>query len=228
MKKILILFVLFSAYSITSAQLVGGSLMLGVPRGDFKENVDRYGYGINLQAVAWEPSIAKPISFGLNVGYMIYGEESFKRPLSLTIPDVTVDVDRKNSLLNFHLLLMVSPLVGKVKPYAELLGGGQYIFTSTDVQSENNFQDVFSSTNFDDFGWSYGAGVGILFNVFGGVGGVGKLAIDLKARYMLSSEVEYLREGDISFDNSGNVYYTPTRSTIDLVTIHLGVMVGLL
>ncbi|GJQ63332.1 MAG: hypothetical protein SCALA702_23850 [Melioribacteraceae bacterium] len=227
MRKVLLLFVLFSAYSVTSAQMVGGSFMLGMPKGEFKENVDRLGYGINLQLAAWEPSLMKPVSFGLNVGYMIYGEESFKRPLSLTNPDVTVDVDRKNSLLNFHLMLLVSPFPGKVKPYAELLGGGQYIFTSTDVESENNIQDVFSSTNFDDFGWSYGAGLGILFNVFGGVGGVGKIAIDLKARYMFSSEVEYLREGDIEI-SGGNVYFTPSKSTTDLVTIHLGVMVGLL
>lgn len=230
MKKVLLLLLTLAAFSAANAQMLGGSLIFGVPKGDFGNNIDRYGYGINLQFESWQPSTLKPVAFGLNIGYIIYGEESFNRQLSYTNLDIREDVDRKNRLLNFHFQVMVSPFPGRLKPYVELLGGGQYVFTSTSAESESNYGDVFESTNFDDFGWSYGAGAGIMYNLFNGIAGVGKISIDLKARYMSSSEVEYLKESDITFDDQGNVYYTFTRSksAIDYLSIQLGVMVGIL
>jgi len=46
MKKVVLLFLLsLMITSITKGQTIGGSFMLGFPQGEFKENVDRLGYG---------------------------------------------------------------------------------------------------------------------------------------------------------------------------------------
>ncbi|HET55531.1 MAG TPA: hypothetical protein ENN33_09990 [Ignavibacteria bacterium] len=70
----------------------------------------------------------RPFTVGINIGYLVYGEESFKRRFSITNPDVYVDVNRTNSLANFHLLFQVSPFTGTVRPYIEGLFGGAYFF----------------------------------------------------------------------------------------------------
>ena len=197
--------------------------MIGSPQGEFRENVDRLGYGIQLQGTLWSPQKERPFSIGLNLSYMVYGEVSENRPWSETIPDVTVNVDRTNSLANLHFLMLVSPFTGTVRPYVEGLVGGAYIFTSTDVKSENNSESIAESTNYDDFNWSYGFGGGILFRVAKDLGDVTNLYIDLKARYMYGTEAEYLTENDVLIQN-GKVFFNPRLSKTDLLTFHVGVV----
>ena len=151
--RLLIALVLLLVFSqIVSAQSVGLSFMLGLPQNEFKANNDKTGYGVQLQGTIPTPDIHNPFTFGLNFGFLTYGSENFKRPFSLTNPDVTVDVNRSYNLVNFHLMLQAVPFHGVVQPYAELLGGGEYLYTSTEIKSENTSEQVSSSTNFDDFG----------------------------------------------------------------------------
>lgn len=53
---------------------------------------------------------------------------------------------------------------------------------------------------------------------------VSSIWIDLKARYMLGSEAEYLKEGSMRIEN-GKVLFTPSKSKTDLITAHLGVLI---
>jgi len=225
MKKaaILILFLLMIT-SFTKGQTIGGSFMLGFPQGEFKENVDRLGYGFQVHGTIWAPNKMRPFTVGINIGYLVYGQESFKRRFSITNPDVYVDVNRTNSLANFHLLFQVSPFTGTVRPYIEGLFGGAYLFTSTNIESEWNNEEIARSTNFDDYTWSYGGSAGLLIKIAEGLGDIGVLYLDLKARYMFGTEAEYLAEGSITVDqNNGTVHYDVLRSKTDLLTIHLGV-----
>lgn len=225
MKKVVLLFLLsLMITSITKGQTIGGSFMLGFPQGEFKENVDRLGYGFQVHGTIWAPSKMRPFTVGINIGYLVYGEESFKRRFSITNPDVYVDINRTNSLANFHLLFQVSPFTGTVRPYIEGLFGGAYLFTSTNIESEWNNEEIARSTNFDDYTWSYGGSAGLLIKLAEGLGDVGVLYLDLKARYMFGTEAEYLAEGSITVDqNNGTVHYDVLRSKTDLLTIHLGV-----
>ncbi|OGU57504.1 MAG: hypothetical protein A2V66_12535 [Ignavibacteria bacterium RBG_13_36_8] len=214
--------------SYLSAQTIGGSVMLGIPQGEFKEKVDRLGYGFQVHGTLWSPGVLQPFTIGANFGYLIYGEESRASRLSNSIPDVMVDVDRQNSLINFHLLFQVSPFTGDVRPYIEGLFGGAYIFTKTQVESEWSDEPVFESTNFDDFTWSYGGGAGILIKLAEDLGSFSTLFLDLKARFVFGTEAEYLREGDITIDQSnGDIYYNVARSKTDLLTIHIGVVAAM-
>ena len=71
--------ILISTLSIVKAQSAGIHLLLGYPQEEFKENVDRLGYGLNIHGTLWSPSKERPFTIGLNVGYLIYGEESERR-----------------------------------------------------------------------------------------------------------------------------------------------------
>ncbi|HEX2984563.1 MAG TPA: hypothetical protein VHO28_13550 [Ignavibacteriales bacterium] len=208
----------------------GGGLnfTLGFPQGEFKDNVDRLGFGGSIHGVLWEPNSRMPFTVGLNFGFLNYGSESRNTPLSNPIPDVTVDVDRTNNLVNFHLLFQVSPFDGPVRPYVETLFGGAYIFTETSVNSEISNEEVVSSTNFDDWAWNYGGGAGMMIKLYSGkkMGEISSLWLDLKCRYIFGTEAEYLKEGSVDIDRTnGTVYYYPSKSKTDLLTLNLGVVI---
>lgn len=223
MKKILLLVLILGLSISIKAQTAGGSFMIGSPQNEFRDNVDRLGYGLQLQGTLWSPGKERPFTVGLNLSYMVYGEVNERRPLSSTIPDVTVEVNRMNSLANLHLLFQVSPFTGTVRPYLDGLIGGAYIFTTTEVKSENTQVQFAESTNWDDFTWSYGFGGGIMFQVAKDLGDVKNLYLDFKARYIYGTEAEYLTENDVLV-TGGKVFYNPRKSKTDLMTIHIGVI----
>jgi len=222
MIKKLILFIALIYGGNLFAQSGGLNFTLAFPQGEFKENIDRLGFGGSLQFLFFDPTPELPVSFGINLGYINYGSESRREPFSHTIPDVTVDVDRTNNLVNFHLLFQIIPATGSFRPYAEGLFGGSYLYTETSIKSRD-VEEVASSTNFDDFAWSYGAGAGFLILLSDNVSeGIGSLYLNLKARYIFGSEAEYLKEGSVRIENS-RVHYDVSKSKTDLLQIHLGV-----
>ena len=217
MKKLVILIFFLVLVSNNFAQTFGGSFLIGSPQGEFKTNVENLGYGLELHGTLWKPSKERPITFGLNVSYLIYGLKTDRRPFSLTIPEVGVDVTRTNSLASMHLLFQVNPFAGTVQPYIEGLFGGAYIFTTTEIKSDYN--------NYDDFTWSYGGGAGLLIQLSRELGDVSTLYLDLKARYLYGTEAQYLTETGIVINPANSqVYYYPKKSKTDLVTFHIGVI----
>jgi hypothetical protein len=225
MKRILTALTVLFVTSLTIGQTAGGSFFIGSPQREFRNYVDQLGYGIQIHGTLWAPSKERPFTIGLNLGYMIYGSMSDDRPFSETIPDVNVNVSRTNSLANFHLLFQISPFMGTVRPYIEGLFGGAYIFTQTEIKSEYSHEQIASSTNYDDFSWSYGAGGGLLIRVAQNLGDVKTLYLDLKARYLYGTEAEYLTEKDIVINPADRkVYYFPKKSKTDLLTLHIGVV----
>lgn len=225
-KLFLLIVLLFMLKSDESFPQAGGlNLMLGFPSGDFKDNVKRTGFGLSGHYLFLAPSINRPFGIGINLGYLNYGQETRREPFSLTIPDVTVDVERSNNLINFHALFQLGFGSGLVRPFIEGLFGGSYIFTETTIRSKGT-QEVASSTNFDDFAWSYGGGGGILIQLSSGdeeSSDAGALFLDLKVRYLFGSEAEYLKEGSVIISN-GKVTYLVTKSKTDLLTVHAGVV----
>jgi hypothetical protein len=229
MKKLFIYTFCLLTFGLTQsakAQVnLGLDLMLGLPQGEFKENVGNAGGGITGQFL-WNPSLRMPFSAGLNLGLLIYGRESRREPFSTTIPDVTVRVDRTNNLVNFHLLFRIIPQIGDVRPYLEGLFGGAYLFTETKIENTSSGEEIVSSVNFDDFAWNYGFGSGLMFCVHRKkeqeLGKISEIFVDLKARYLYGTRADYLREGSIKNLGGGKIGYDVVRSTTDLISIHLG------
>jgi hypothetical protein len=217
----LFLFSIKEGYS----QAGGLNLKLGFPMGEFKEKVDRLGFGLSGHFLFLAPTVNRPFGIGLNVGYLNYGQETRRELFSSTIPDVTVDVERSNNLVNFHALFQLGFGSGSVRPFIEGLFGGSYIFTETTIRSRGS-EEVASSNNFDDFAWSYGAGGGILILLTSGDeegSDAGALFLDLKARYLFGSEAEYLKEGSVVV-SPGKVDYIVSKSKTDLLIVHAGVV----
>ncbi|MCX8009939.1 MAG: hypothetical protein N3A61_02205, partial [Ignavibacteria bacterium] len=213
-KSLIIFLIIFSCGTtkIFSQGLYGGiNLQLGFPMGEFKKKVDRIGVGIAAHGF-WNPSPAFPFGIGLNFGYLNYGSESRYEPFSPTIPDVTVRVDRTNNLVNFHLVFQVAPQRGSFRPYIEGLIGGSYLFTETKIINTSKNDEVASSTNFDDYAWSYGGGGGLMIYLTTLKSENDKLAssselfLDIKGRYLYGTEAKYLKEGSVIIQG-GKVYY---------------------
>lgn len=216
------------AFSITSnAQQAGINLSLAFPQGEFGEQVDNIGFGLSGEFMFLSPKPRAPFGLGLNLGYYIYGMESRREPWSLTIPDVFLDVDRTNNLLNFHIVFEIGLPTGRIRPYVQGLFGGSYLYTQTSVSGEYNQETIASTTNYDDWAWSYGAGGGICILLSGDpVTEDGAIYLDLKGRYLFGSEAVYLKEGDVQF-NGAQVIYHPSKSKTDMITAHIGVRVAL-
>lgn len=207
------------SFNNSFAQAGGLNIMLGLPMGEFKGNVKRTGFGLSGQFLFLAPSAQRP--FG--IGFLNYGQETRREPFSLTIPDVTVDVERSNNLISFHPLFQLSFGSETVRPFIEGLFGGSCIFTETTIRSRGA-QEVASSTNFDDFAWSYDSGSGILIQLSSGDeegSDNGALFFDLKTRYLFGSEAEYLKEGSVDI-STVPVTYKVTKSKTDLLTVHAG------
>lgn len=227
MKKYLLAAVLITILPINTllSQSAGLNLTLAIPSGEFKEKVENLGFGLSGNINFLSPKPKSPFGIGLNLGYIIYGSESRTEPLSNTIPDVFVNVDRTNSLLNFHLLFTVGVPTGRIRPYVEGLFGGSYIFTTTSVKSQGTGEEFASSTNFDDWAWSYGAGGGFTILLSGDPNtDEYTIYLDMKGRYLFGSEAEYLKEGSVEIINS-RIEYDVSKSKTDLITIHAGVLI---
>lgn len=227
-KYCLILFLFLTILTTNSiAQQAGINFSLAFPQGDFGEEVDNLGYGLSGEFLFLSPKPKSPFGIGLSIGYYIYGRETSREPWSNTIPWVTLDVEKTNNLLNFHVLFEVGWPTGRIRPYAQGLFGGAYLYTQTSVSGEYDLETIASTTNYDDWAWSYGAGGGILILLGGDpVTEMGAIYLDLKGRYLFGSGTTYLKEGDMQVIN-GKVIYSPSKSKTDMITAHIGVRVAL-
>jgi hypothetical protein len=211
-----------------SAGMSGGlSFMLGFPQGEFSDNVDNTGYGLSGE-LAYKPRMW-PFSIGGSLAYMIYGQEKRTEPFSYTIPDVFVDVITTNSILSGHILLRAEVPRGPIRPYVDGLLGFNYLFTETKIEGYSD-EPIAKTTNLDDAVFSYGGGGGILIKIFGDETALRKarlgrsplVFIDLRLRYLLGGEAEYLKEGSIGRVGT-TVVYDVIQSKTDLLTFHIGV-----
>jgi hypothetical protein len=219
--KLIILLPLFILTNLF-AQSFSLNLSGAFPQGEFKEKVNNPGFGLNGDILFIAPRPKLPFGLGLNLSMYVYGSETRNEPLSPSIPDVTIQVDRNNNLSNFHILFLLGLPSGKVRPYFEGLFGGSYIYTTTEVKGTNNNQSFASSTNFEDFAWSYGGGFGISYHISGDLNqSDNNLFLDFKVRYLFGTEAEYLKPGSVKITN-GKVEYDVSRSKTDLISAHLG------
>jgi len=223
--KIFFLFLIlaFSISQTTSfAQQAEASidLILGLPQGEFRDEIDRVGAGIGF-TIGVQPR-QSPLNFGIKLGFINYGIDSRNVPLSTTIPDLKVRVDNNYNILQGHLYSRIIPPSGAVRPYIEGLVGVNYLYTQTSIIERGSFEEVLSDTNFDDTAFSYGLGGGmqILLAQPKQLSG-SRMYLDLKANYMYGNSADYLKKGSIEIQN-GRAVYDVYRSSTDLLLINLG------
>jgi hypothetical protein len=206
----------------------GLSFDIVTPQNEFKDNLDRNGYGGSGYALV-QPNPLLPVKFGLELGFANYGMESRREPFSYSIPDVTVNVKRSNNIFLGHLLVRGQKEYGNISPYIDGLFGLTYLWTDTTIEGEDELQQIASSQNIDDIALSYGFGGGVMFKVWSGPIPeieTGSVYIDLKIRYLNGGNAEYLKEGAIAVGDEGKVTYNVTESRTDMMLYQIGVSVG--
>lgn len=184
-----------------------GSLtfLVGVPVGEFADNVDQAGFGANLYAGAMVGT--SPFQVGLDVSFLVYGRSQRTVPFSSTVgPAVEVDVVTTNSIVQPHAVLRVQPPTGVFRPYLEGLIGFKYLFTETRVEDDRSNESIASTNNFSDFAWSGGLGAGVdirLASSQSEAGRTRRFFINLGVQYLAGQEAEYLAEGEL-VDSNGD------------------------
>lgn len=238
MKRFLALIpILFLVLSLNSysqelqAQLDFG---VGIPQGDFRQQSDHIGGGLNIMGGYRLPN--SPVMIGLEFGFMNFGTDTREEALSSTIPDLRVEVENSYNLAHGDILLRLIAPPSQIRPYVDGLFGFNYFFTETVIRDRDDFfdEEKLSDTNFEDTALSYGFGAGLQIRVWKNRGEVTRspediepssVYINLRGRYMFGREAEYLQKGSISTDN-GQVTYDVTQSTTNLLHIKIGVGVN--
>ncbi len=118
------------------------------------------------------------------------------------------------------MILQVAPTGGTVRPYLETIFGGSYIFSNTELITLN-----YNSVNLyiDDWAWTYGVGGGFKFLLGADENGGGSMYLDLKGRYLMSSDVSLLDRNSIRYAND-TFYYSVNETQINFVAVQVGIV----
>ena len=194
------------------------SLNLGLPQGEFSENVSIAG-GVG-GGVIWKVGV--PFALRADLGVMIYGSERRRVPLGGgALGLIRVDVTTTNSIFVGSIGGQVGVPSRTVMPYMGGLIGFSAFTTTSSVEGSNSANEPFaSSTNSSDATFAKTALAGLYIPV----GRSGDVHLDVGVRHTWNGErVRYLTEGDITEDINGDIVITPRESRADILTIVFGV-----
>ena len=218
---------LFFTQNLLFAQMAGVNGIFAVPKSEFSTNIKNYGYGVGVEGLFFAGGGKIPFGIGINLGFINYGNEDYKAPLSTTLPGITVNLSHTNNIANLHLFFRLTTGAGDVRPYVDLLFGANYLYTESKVTSEKDNSEFASSKNISDYAWSYGVGGGFLIKIYtprdSDNSQLAKLFLDLKVRYLRGTEAEYLTEGSIIGHPNGTVTLLTSKSKTDLMQVQVGV-----
>lgn len=196
----------------------GAHLNLALPQGEFGDFVDA-GFGLG----AWfaiNLDRRGMIAVKVDGNWLNYGSETRRRPLSPTVPFITVDVTTRNNIYTMGVGPLLTLSQGSLKPYLTGTIGFSYFATESGVSGTSNGEDFAESTNFDDFTFAVVGGGGLRVRVSAGAT---PIFIDLASEYHRNGQASYLREGSIIDNGNGTISFTPIRSETNLLLIKLGV-----
>jgi hypothetical protein len=198
----------------------GLAVNYGRPVGEFYDYVEQ-GWGLD-GFFRWNMDPSGILSLRLEGGFLSYGRETFRVPLSGTIGGrILVDLTTSNNILWLGFGPQLTLPVPGIRPYVNAAAGFSYFYTESQVEGSDNDDQPFASTkNYDDGTFAWGAGGGFLIPF---ATRSGEIAIDLGVRYHANGEVRYLREGSIVDLPDGTVQINPIQSEANLVTFRVGI-----
>jgi hypothetical protein len=202
----------------------GFGLMIGIPVGEFSENVNvAAGISGHLDFALGR----SPISVGVESSVMWYGDESRDVPLQ-GIPDLAVEVTTSNDIILLHGRVRAQKRLGRVRPYADGLVGFVRLSTTSSfggdvecVGSVCTTEGGDSVTHISDYAFNAGGGVGVMF-AFGA--SPHSTRLDLSLRYLYGGEAEYLPEGFNPID--APAVLQTLRSRTDMLAVYVGLAFG--
>lgn len=203
---------------------LGGNVAIGLPVGEFRDNVDKVGSGFDGYVTFGIPNV--PLHVGGAVGYLTQGSETIGR---MGIGAYVGDVVTRNKILMGHLLLGVQGGEASVRPFIDGLVGFKRFYTTTEIKIGFDVPDIDMDSN--DWVMSYGLGGGLTIEVYeraaddeDGSGGY-SVCVDLEARYLLGGKADYVDIDSVELVDGGILFRT-TSSRTDMVTVHIGASVS--
>lgn len=206
------------------SQVIGGvGVTYGQPKGVFHDFV-KQGFGID-GAVHYKFDRLGAFSFGLEGGFLTYGRETNRVPLSSTIGGlIMVDVTTSNNILWLGVGPQLMVPTGPIRPYVSGTAGFAYFFTESSVSGTYDDSEFAKTNNYNDATFAWSGGGGVLFPLGGPNANA---ALDIGVRYHGNGNVRYLRKGSYSQDADGNVTFFPIESEAPLLDWRVGFKVGL-
>jgi len=187
------------------------------PVNEYQDFDDEVGYGGSLEFFLISPSKPKPIGIGFSLSYLGQGLYFYNDPCDC---ETYVGDNRANNFVSLNMILQVAPTGGTVRPYLETIFGGSYIYSNTDIITP----DYYSVHLFvDDWAWTYGVGGGFKFLLGNDEDNPGNtLYLDLKGRYIMSSDVDLLNRNNLRYAN-GRFYNYVEETQINFVAVQIGI-----
>lgn len=208
----------------TSRVSLTPGLLVAVPTGEFRQHVDGgIGFGAGIH---YALDRSRVLSLRGDLGFVIYGSETQRIPLSPYTPRIRVDLNTTNNIFLYSVGPQLMAQRGPVRPYVHGFVGGAYFSTSSSLDGTNEFddEDHFTTQHYGDGVLSYGGAGGVMIPLSVRRNPV---AIDLGARYVRNGTTRYLREGSIRDNPDGSLSYTPIESETNLWVYRVGVSIGL-
>jgi hypothetical protein len=193
----------------------GSALVFGAPRGALGAQADVAG---GLAGHLLFATRSGALGLRLDGSWLLYGSETVRIPVARTAGRIDREVTTDNWVAQAGLgPQIVLPLRG-LRPYVHGFAGLSYLSTESRLRDPSGFTSA-TSTNYDDTGFAYGGGGGVVVPLRDH-----GLSIDLGVRYVRTSSVRFLAEGDLVADGSGDVRPAPHRGQANLLEFRLGLV----
>ena len=192
------------------------------PVGEFGDNIG-FGYGANA-AYLYQVDRAGILSLRAEVGFVDYGNESKRVPLSSTIGG---RIQVKVSTTNYIIPVSVGPQLtwptGRIRPYANVGFGGQFFFTESSIDGTHDGYSGLSTTNQHDETHAWVAGSGVYVPIHSKNVNV---MLDVGVQYFTGGRAQYLRPGSIVDLPGSQIQINPLESRTQMLVLRLGARVG--
>jgi len=199
------------------------NLIQSRPSGTLGDNIG-LGYGIN-GTYLFRLDQRGVFSLRADAGFLQYGEESKHVPLSSTVGGrIQVKVSTNNNIVPLSIGPQLTWPTGRVRPYANAGIGGQFFYTQSSVQGDDDSFDFANTTNQWDKTLTWVAGGGVYVPVYERNM---KVMLDIGAQYVAGGRAQYLKPGSIEDLPNSQIRITPMESETHMVLVRLGVKIGL-
>jgi hypothetical protein len=181
------------------------------PLGGLSDNIG-FGYGLNA---AYLLRLDRPgyLSLRADAGFVDYGNESFRVPLSNTVGGrVQVKVSTNNYIIPLSIGPQLAMPTGLIRPYVN------------GVEGSDDSYDFANTTNQHDWTSTWVAGGGVYVPIYSKKMSV---LIDAGIQYFGAGHARYLRPGSIQDLPNAQIRITPLESETRLALVHIGVRLGL-
>ncbi|MGD8288721.1 MAG: hypothetical protein PVI31_08880 [Gemmatimonadota bacterium] len=206
--------------SSDAAGYIGLSFVAGNPLGELDSFFDQ-SFGVQLEGV-WPVSEDRRLRLRTDLGVLVYGHETIAmcHPVGCRIG---VDLTTTNNIFFAGVGPEYAFKTGGFEPYVFGTLGLSYFATISSLSGPDDYADYFDTTNYDDIvmAWRFGGGARVRVH-----SGRHPVSLDFGVERHQNGIANFLTEGDILDNPDGSITLFPNRSEANLMTLRLGVSVG--